>query len=176
MPENCLFIFYILFGKQNMTHNNIKEKYNPGMHVLWHWLSEQHLNTATCCSSVCLAACGTGLTPTEEWIMHQINEAVNSSRETSLVAQTVKNLPAMPVTQVRSLGWEDPLEKGMATHSSILAWRIPWTEEPGGLQSMGSQTVRYKWATFTPHFTPHLTLQKHQSVLKKGNIKILRIK
>ena len=128
MPENCLFIFYILFGKQNMTYNNIKEKYNPGMHVLWHWLSEQHLNTATCCSSVCLAACGTGLTPTEEWIMHQINEAVNSSRETSLAAQTVKNLPAMPVTQVRSLGWEDPLEKRMATHSSILAWRIPWTE------------------------------------------------
>ena len=53
---------------------------------------------------------------------------------TSLVAQTVKNLPAMPEeTQVSSLGWEDPLEKGIATHSSILAWRIPWTEEPGGL-------------------------------------------
>ena len=50
----------------------------------------------------------------------------------------VKNLPAMLETQVRSLGWEDPLEEGMATHSSILAWRIPWTEEPGGLQSMGS--------------------------------------
>ena len=59
------------------------------------------------------------------------------------MAQTVKNLPAMQDTQVQSLGWEDPLEKGMATHSSILAWRIPWTEEPGGLQSMGSQRVRY---------------------------------
>ena len=57
------------------------------------------------------------------------------------MAQTVKNLPAMQGTQVRSLGWDDPLEKGMATHSSILAWRIPWTEEPGGLQSMGSQRV-----------------------------------
>ena len=57
----------------------------------------------------------------------------------SLVAQTVKNLPAMQEAQVRSLGQEDPLEKGMATHSGILAWRIPWTEEPGGLQSMGSQ-------------------------------------
>ena len=57
----------------------------------------------------------------------------------SLVAQLVKNLPAMPETQVRSLGQEDPLEKGMITHSSILAWRIPWTEEPGRLQSMGSQ-------------------------------------
>ena len=55
----------------------------------------------------------------------------------SLVAQMVKNLPAMWETQVRSLGWEDPLEKEMVTHSSILAWRIPWTEEPGGLQSMG---------------------------------------
>ena len=56
-----------------------------------------------------------------------------------LVAQTVKNLPATQETWVRSLGWEDPPEEGMATHSSILAWRIPWTEEPGGLQSMGSQ-------------------------------------
>jgi len=53
----------------------------------------------------------------------------------------VKNLPAMREIQVRSLGWEDPLEEGIATHSSILAWRIPWTEEPGELQSMGSQRV-----------------------------------
>ena len=54
----------------------------------------------------------------------------------------VKNLPAMQDTHVQSLGWEDPLEKGMATHPSILAWRIPWTEEPGGgLQSMGSHRV-----------------------------------
>ena len=58
----------------------------------------------------------------------------------SLVVQMVKNLPAMQETQVQSLG-RDPLEKGMATHSRILAWRIPWTEEPGGLQSMGSQRV-----------------------------------
>ena len=58
------------------------------------------------------------------------------------VSQTVKNLPALRVTPVRSLGGEDPLEKGMATPSSILAWRIPWTEEPGGLQSLGSQRVR----------------------------------
>ena len=60
-----------------------------------------------------------------------------------LVAQLVKNPPAMPETWVRSLGQEDPLEKGMATHSSILAWRIPWTRKPGGLQAMGSQRVRY---------------------------------
>ena len=55
----------------------------------------------------------------------------------------VKNLPAMQGTCVRSLGQEDPLEKGMATHPSILVWEIPWTEEPGGLQSMGSQRVRH---------------------------------
>ena len=59
----------------------------------------------------------------------------------SLVAQRLKRLPAMQETYVRSLGWEDPLEKEMATHSNILAWRIPWTEEPGGLQSRGSQRV-----------------------------------
>ena len=53
----------------------------------------------------------------------------------------VKNLPAMQETQLQSLGWEDPLEKGMATHSNILTWRIPWTEKPGGLQSMGLQRV-----------------------------------
>ena len=57
----------------------------------------------------------------------------------SLVAQTVKNLRAMPETRVQSLGWDDPLGKGMATHFSILAWRIPWTEEAGRLQSMWSQ-------------------------------------
>ena len=59
----------------------------------------------------------------------------------SPVAQMVKNLPAMQETWVQSLGQEEPLEKGMATQSSILAWRIPWTEEPDGLQSMGSQRV-----------------------------------
>ena len=59
----------------------------------------------------------------------------------SLVAQLVKNLPAMQENWVQSLGWEDPLEKEMATHSSTLAWKIPWTEKPGRLQSMGSQRV-----------------------------------
>ena len=59
----------------------------------------------------------------------------------SLVAQRLKRLPPMWETQVRSLGWEDPLEKEMVTHSNILAWRIPYTEEPGRLQSMGSQRV-----------------------------------
>ena len=57
------------------------------------------------------------------------------------MAQTVENPPVMGKTWVKSLGCEDPLEKGVAPHSSILAWRIPWTEEPGGLQSMGSRRV-----------------------------------
>ena len=65
----------------------------------------------------------------------------------SLVAQMVKRLPTMRETWVRSLGLEDLLEKEMATHSSILAWRIPWTEDPGRLQSMGSQRVRHDWVT-----------------------------
>ena len=64
-----------------------------------------------------------------------------------LVAQRLKCLPAMRETRVRSLGREDPLEKEMATHSNILAWRIPWMEEPGGLQFMGSQRVGHNWVT-----------------------------
>ena len=65
------------------------------------------------------------------------------------MAQMVKNLPAMQETRVQSLGQEDPLEKEMATHSSILAWRIPWTEKPGGLQSVGLWRVRHNWASNT---------------------------
>ena len=65
----------------------------------------------------------------------------------SLVAQSVKRLPAGRETRVPSLAWEDPLEKAVATHSSILAWKISWTEEPGGLQSMGLQRVGHSWAT-----------------------------
>ena len=70
----------------------------------------------------------------------------------SLVAQMVKNLPAMQETQGWSLGRESPLEKEMATHSSILVWRIPWTEVPGGLQPMGSQRVGHSWVTNTNTF------------------------
>ena len=68
---------------------------------------------------------------------------------TSLVTQMLRNLPAIQETIIWSLRWEDPLEEGMAAHSSVLAWRIPWTEEPGGLQSMRSQRVRHDWATNT---------------------------
>ena len=67
----------------------------------------------------------------------------------SLVAQMIKNFPAVQEICVRSLGWEDSLEKEMATHSSILAWRSPWTEEPGGLQSRGSQGVGHDLTTNT---------------------------
>ena len=73
------------------------------------------------------------------------------------MSQMVRNLLAVQETWVLSLGWQDPLEKGMATHSSILAWRIPWTEEPGRLKSMGSQRVRSDGAanTFTfMHVSP----------------------
>ena len=66
---------------------------------------------------------------------------------TSLVIQMIKNLPAMQETQFQFLDWDDPLEKEMATHSSSLTWKIPWTEEPGGLQSMGSQRVGPDWVT-----------------------------
>ena len=76
----------------------------------------------------------------------------------SLVAHTVKNLPARQETQVRCLGWGDPLEEGMATHFSILVWRIPWTEEPDRLQSMRSQRVGHNGATNT---TPHHTWRIH---------------
>ena len=71
--------------------------------------------------------------------MYQIMKTFGAS----LIAQSVKNPPAMQQTQVQSLGWEDPLEKEMASHSSILAWKIPRTEEPGRLQPMGSQRVRH---------------------------------
>ena len=66
-----------------------------------------------------------------------------NSQFKTLIAQLVKNPPAMQETPVQSLGWEDPLEEGMAIYSSTLAWKIPWTEEPGGLQSMGLLRVRH---------------------------------
>ena len=83
----------------------------------------------------------------------------------SLIAQLVKNLPAMHETQVQTLGGEDPLEKGMATHSNTLAWRIPWTKEPGRLQSMGSQRVT----------TERLTLfgiYSHSQVVLRGGLSL----
>ena len=85
---------------------------------------------------------------------HMSQDGCHSSRYymyfgASQVTQVVKTLSVMYKTQVQSLGWEDPLEKGVAIHSSILAWWIPWTEEPGGLQSMGLQRVGHNWLTNT---------------------------
>ena len=82
----------------------------------------------------------------------------------SLVNQMIKNLPAMQETQVQFLGQEDPLGKGVVTHSSTLAWRIPWTEEPGRLESMGLQGVWHDWATNTSTFLNFHTPQSKCSV------------
>ena len=82
------------------------------------------------------------------------------------VAQMVNNLPAMQETCVQSLGQEDSLEREMATHSSVLAWRIPWTEEPGGIQSMGLQRVGHDWATNTH------TLCSQRAFLHKNSLRI----
>jgi len=71
------------------------------------------------------------------------HHTLSTFKGASLVAQIIKSLPAIRKTWVPFLGWEDPLEKEMATHSSIVAWRIPWMEEPGRLQSMGSQRIRH---------------------------------
>ena len=83
------------------------------------------------------------------WAFNFTDKKIESKnyRGASLLAQMVQNLPAMPEIQVWSLDWGLPLEKGMAAHSNILAWRTPWTEEPGELQSMGSHKVRHDWAT-----------------------------
>ena len=79
---------------------------------------------------------------------HLVNNPASCYQQ-YLVLQAVKNLPAMQETRVWSLGQEDPLAKGMATHPSLLAWRIPWTEEPGWLQSVGLQRIGHAWATNT---------------------------
>ena len=83
-------------------------------------------------------------------------EPLSAQKRTSLVAQTVKRLSTMRETQVRSLGWEDPLEMEMAIHSRTIAWKIPWTEELGRLQPMGSQRVGHNWATSLTAQKKHL--------------------
>ena len=94
------------------------------------------------CTNCCLAS-------SPAWLFQALSRSFHVSVGASLVAQTAKNLPAMQVTQVQSLGWEVPLGKEMATHSNILAWRLPWTEESGGLQSIQSKRVRHDWVTNT---------------------------
>ena len=133
-----------------------------------HWLLEQFLCTKVWWSSRdmswgCLLAPQGSLAPCRHLLYSTCHKSLSLfTLQTSLylsnfsppapnigfpVAQMVKNLPAMQETQVPSLGQEGPLEKEMATHSSILAWRIPWTEKPGGLQSIGLQRVGHDWAT-----------------------------
>ena len=91
----------------------------------------------------------------------------------SLVAQMIKNPLAMWEPWIWSLDWENPLEKGMATHSSTLAWRIPWTEEPGWLQSMGSQRVGHDWVTFT--HSAFFMVQLSHPYMTTGKTKALTI-
>ena len=92
----------------------------------------------------------------------------------SLVAQMRKNLAAMWEPWIWSLDWENPLEKGVATHSSTLAWRIPWTEEPGWLQSMGSQRVGHDWVTFT--HSAFFMVQLSHPYMTTGKTKALTIR
>ena len=86
----------------------------------------------------------------------------------SLVTQLVKNLPAMQEIQVWSLSRDDPLEEGMATHSSSLAWRVPWTEEPGGLQSLRSHRVRHDWSDSATAANPHWHHDRSKSTVNLG--------
>ena len=96
--------------------------------------------------------------------LHMVNKHIKIRCSTllcTLVTQMVKNPPAMQKSWVWSLGWEDPLEKGMATHSSIFAWKRTWKEEPRGLQSTGSQTFEHGWATNTCAHTHRHTHTLH---------------
>ena len=90
-----------------------------------------------------------------------MHKAINTQY---FMAQMVKNLPPMPETQVPSLGQEDPLERGMATHSSILAWRIPWTEYPGGLQSMGLQSKESDTTDWLTHTHIHTQVAPRKGI------------
>ena len=107
--------------------------------------------------------------------------STSDSSWASLIIHWVKNPPAMQETQVQSLGWEDPPEKEMATRSSILAWRIPWTEEPGGPQSMGSQRMGHDWRANTlSELMRHCNLKANLgipvmcTIIKSRNDKLLK--
>ena len=102
-------------------------------------------NWAICTDTDGLPVCHT------EWSKSERGKYILIHVRASLVVQSIKCLPAKQETQVRSLGWEDPLEEEMAIHSSILAWRIPWREEPGEPPSTGSQRVGHDWVTAHTH-------------------------
>ena len=101
----------------------------------------------------------------EKWLSSSSSYKPAGLPWASLVAQMVKNLPAVQETGVWSLGREDPLEKKMATHSSILTWRCPWMEESGGLQSMGWETARHDWATAHTRAHTHTHTHTHTYTL-----------
>ena len=108
---------------------------------------------------------GQGIPKTTRFKQNYFNVLLTGA---SLVAQLVKNPPTMQENPVQFLGWEDPLEKGQATPSSILAWRIPRTEEPGGLQSMGSQSVGQDWAT--KHSTAHFNINHSYHLMARKEV------
>ena len=132
------------------------------------WCGAQHIIESSASTDVsvmvCTVACmrEPGHFP---WLMHHFH-----TFPSSLVAQMVKRLLTMQETRVRSLDWEDPLKKEMATHSSTLAWKIPWTEEPGRLHSMGLQS-RTRLSDFT------FTFQKHPGLIsfKMGWLDLLAV-
>ena len=116
------------------------------------WSSQRRASECTSSLSTCFClSLLTNLEPLQALLSsHKLGTTTGSSQPpvlrlvwASLVAQTVKNQPAMQETRVQSVGQEDPLKKGMATHSSILAWRTPWTEKSWGLQSLGSQSQKW---------------------------------
>ena len=117
------------------------------------------------CNLPGFSALGTFQARILEWVAMPFSRGSSGPRDqwASPVAQMVENMPAMQETWVWSLSQKDPLEKGIAIHSSILAWRIPWTEEPGGLQSMGLQTIWHNWAINTFHF--HVLSKGEQATL-----------
>ena len=131
--------------------NNIKHKWKTSKNICNTYDYDSSVGKESTCNAGDPGSIpGTGKCPGEEiWYPLQYSWA-------SLVAQMLKNLPAMWETWVWSLSPEDPLEEGMATHSSVLAWRIPWTENPGGLQSMESLRVGQDWATKPPQHNQSL--------------------
>ena len=138
-------------GTQN-SQNNFEKEQSWKTHTTWF----QTYYKAKVIKNSMVLSCGTRCRQIEQW--NSIEESKNKALHLQstdfffliwafLIAQKVKHLPAMWETQLWSLGQEDPLEKEMATHSSTLAWKIPWLEEPGGLQSMGSQRIGHDWVT-----------------------------
>ena len=129
---------------ENSEHYSNRRQLSSGLFAcFWIIYHKRDVHTQDCVQRQAMSLVLTWITLYQVICIHVFINAINSylmSSWASLVAQSVKNLPAVQETRMWSLGWEDPLEKEMPTHSSILAWKISWTKEPGGLQSMGSQS------------------------------------